>query len=428
MQDNVHSGHRQRMRRKLLEFSHRVFDTYELVEMLLYYTNARRDTNPPSKALLRSFGSLDGVLNATEEELLRTEGIGAATARLIRQTAAVCDALRAATETKFSRGAPLSSYAVAELCRDECARTVMISLDNAGRPIATDTLFNLDFSSGGIKPSAFVSRAVERGAAAVAVAHSHPFGPALPTDGDLQSAKLVSEALASVGITLCANYVITGNACYDTLTNRAEILNGEDGNTYPSKDGELSLAMGTLFDLLGEDADAELLKIKRACGSLFSAMLSDMRMLSSVCSVSLQALLALLPALASRRITDRFQTGRCYGEGELSELLIGQLSYSSREQVIALAMGDGGRLLSCEMLCEGTVNASEILPRLILDFARRHRVAGIILAHNHPMGLAEASDEDIIATRRLAAALEYSGTHLISHFVIAEGVASKINF
>lgn len=426
MQDNVHSGHRQRMRRKLIEFSHRVFDTYELLEMLLYYTNARRDTNPPAKALLRAFGSLDGVLNAKEDELAQVDGIGINTARLIKQASLVCDAMKMASKAKITRSEPLSSYAISELCHDECARTVMISLDNAGRPIATDTLFNLDFSSGGIKPSVFVSRAIERGAATVAVAHSHPFGPAFPTDGDLQSAKLVCEALRAVGITLCANYVITGRVCYDTLTNAIETHKDTLDTECPSAERELSDALYDLVALIGEDDEAELLKIKSAFGNLFSAMLSDMRMLSSVCSPRLQTLFALLAALSSRRVTDRFHFGKCYPEKDLCELLLGHLSYSSREQVIALAIGEGGRLLSCDMVCEGTVSASEILPRLILDFAKRHSAVGIILAHNHPMGLAEASSEDVIATKRLAAALEYSGTTLISHYVIAEGVASKI--
>jgi len=83
MADNPHIGHRQRMRRKLLEYSRRVFDTYELLEMLLYYSVKLRDTNPISKALLQRFSSLNGVLHAKYDELVSVSGVGEKSAKLI---------------------------------------------------------------------------------------------------------------------------------------------------------------------------------------------------------------------------------------------------------------------------------------------------------------------------------------------------------
>ena len=83
MTDNPHIGHRQRMRRKLFEYSRRVFDTYELLEMLLYYSVKLRDTNPISKALLQRFSSLNGVLHAQYDELLTVSGVGKKSAELI---------------------------------------------------------------------------------------------------------------------------------------------------------------------------------------------------------------------------------------------------------------------------------------------------------------------------------------------------------
>ena len=83
MADNPHIGHRQRMRRKLFDYSRRVFDTYELLEMLLYYSVKLRDTNPVSKALLQRFSSLNGVLHAEYSELISVDGVGEKSARLI---------------------------------------------------------------------------------------------------------------------------------------------------------------------------------------------------------------------------------------------------------------------------------------------------------------------------------------------------------
>ena len=77
---DIHKGHRARMRSKLASYGPRIFDTYELLEMLLYYVIPVRDTNPVAKRLLAEFGDLDGVLSASMEELMAVDGIGAAAA------------------------------------------------------------------------------------------------------------------------------------------------------------------------------------------------------------------------------------------------------------------------------------------------------------------------------------------------------------
>ena len=54
--EKMHVGHRGRMRDKLMTHGARIFDTYELLEMLLYYTIPYKDTNPIAKRLLSEFG------------------------------------------------------------------------------------------------------------------------------------------------------------------------------------------------------------------------------------------------------------------------------------------------------------------------------------------------------------------------------------
>ncbi|MBR4836163.1 MAG: hypothetical protein IKU99_04030, partial [Clostridia bacterium] len=81
--ENIHDGHRGRMRAKLLSHGRSIFDTYELLEMLLYYSVPFRDTNPIAKRLLHAFGGLDGVLKAKREELTEVSGVGDHTAELI---------------------------------------------------------------------------------------------------------------------------------------------------------------------------------------------------------------------------------------------------------------------------------------------------------------------------------------------------------
>ena len=85
----IHLGHRERMRRKLIAYGAEIFDTYELLEMLLYSVIPVRDTNPIAKRLLMTFGSLDGVLSASAEELMTVDGVGATTASYLATVGAL---------------------------------------------------------------------------------------------------------------------------------------------------------------------------------------------------------------------------------------------------------------------------------------------------------------------------------------------------
>ena len=65
----IHDGHRDRMREKLLKNGEESLCDHELIEMLLYHSVPRKDTNPIAHELIEKFGSVSGILNADAEEL-----------------------------------------------------------------------------------------------------------------------------------------------------------------------------------------------------------------------------------------------------------------------------------------------------------------------------------------------------------------------
>ena len=80
---NLHTGHRNRMRKKFRESGFDSFEPHEMLEMLLFHSYTRGNTNPIGHELIRRFGSLDGVLGATYEELCAVPGVGPRSADLI---------------------------------------------------------------------------------------------------------------------------------------------------------------------------------------------------------------------------------------------------------------------------------------------------------------------------------------------------------
>ncbi len=79
------------------------------------------------------------------------------------------------------------------------------------------------------------------------------------------------------------------------------------------------------------------------------------------------------------------------------------------------------RLINCTKLAEGSVNATEISVRRVVELAALHRAATVILVHNHPDGVAMPSAADISTTKRIFAALAEIGVTLDDHIIVGAG-------
>ena len=215
----IHKGHRERMRHKLEAHGARTLESYELLEMLLYHAIPYKDTNPVSKKLLERFGSLEGVFGAKREELLTIEGIGEAVADLIISAGAIINDTDSA-ETAVS---VLDDYtAVGELFvkHFEGVKTptvAMLVLGNNMNLIGIKNLYELDYSSGAVRPEPFIEYAISNRASIAIIAHLHPFGPAFPTVGDVATNNLIADALADASVTLAEHYVISGDRFVGTM-------------------------------------------------------------------------------------------------------------------------------------------------------------------------------------------------------------------
>lgn len=70
---------------------------------------------------------------------------------------------------------------------------------------------------------------------------------------------------------------------------------------------------------------------------------------------------------------------------------------------------------------EGTIDAASVYPREVVKRALHHNAAALILAHNHPSGIAEPSQADRRITRRLTDALALVDIRILDHFVVGDG-------
>lgn len=93
----------------------------------------------------------------------------------------------------------------------------------------------------------------------------------------------------------------------------------------------------------------------------------------------------------------------------------------TRETVFLLCLDAKCKVLCCKEVGEGSVNAASISQRKVVETALAANATTVVLAHNHPSGIALPSDEDVQTTRRIAAALQAVEIQLADHIVVAEG-------
>ena len=92
-----------------------------------------------------------------------------------------------------------------------------------------------------------------------------------------------------------------------------------------------------------------------------------------------------------------------------------------REAFYILFLDNQNRVIKGEVMFEGTIDAASVYPREVVKRALHHNAAALILAHNHPSGVAEPSQADRRITRRLTDALALVDIRILDHFVVGDG-------
>ena len=93
----------------------------------------------------------------------------------------------------------------------------------------------------------------------------------------------------------------------------------------------------------------------------------------------------------------------------------------SREIFAAVFLDNRHRVRVFEELFKGTLDGAAVYPRVVAEKGLRYRAAAVIVAHNHPSGVAEPSQADVALTRRLKDALALIDIRLLDHFIIGDG-------
>ncbi len=208
---SVHEGHRARKKEQFRKHGLDAFADHEVLELLLFYAVPRRDTNPIAHRLLERFGSLDGVLSAPVEELASVDGVGEHAATLLSLLLPV---IRRAYMTAQKGDVALGD--TERLGRYFCTlffgirqeAFYEVCLDAKGKLLRCCKVADGSVDAVNINMRCLVENALRCHASAVALAHNHPSGIALPSPDDNTTTLMAYDALRTVGIDLVDHIIV----------------------------------------------------------------------------------------------------------------------------------------------------------------------------------------------------------------------------
>ncbi|HZW58937.1 MAG TPA: DNA repair protein RadC [Woeseiaceae bacterium] len=153
---------------------------------------------------------------------------------------------------------------------------------------------------------------------------------------------------------------------------------------------------------------------------LCSAQDGDLARVKGIGAARLARLRA-LPVIARRYFEQALPRGQAIrSPADTEAFLMAKLRDLPHELFCCLFLDNRHRVLRFEPLFRGTIDGTSVYPREVVKQALAVNAAAVILAHNHPSGVAEPSQADERITRRLKAALELVDIRLLDHLVIGD--------
>lgn len=218
---NVHSGHRKRMRESFLKRDFNSMPDHEILEILLYYAHSRNDTNALAHRLINEFGSLENVLSAPYEELVKIDGVGdnAAVLMILFSRLAVRYVTNIDSDDAYKSEDEIVKMIVTRLAGEPKEKIIAVLLDKKKK------LLNItEISTGGIDDASFKPRALLEpifrcGATRVVLAHNHPQGFAVPSKADAETTDNVRKLLKPLEISLEDHIIVAGKDWYSMKSN-----------------------------------------------------------------------------------------------------------------------------------------------------------------------------------------------------------------
>lgn len=217
----MHEGHRSRLRESFIRHGAASFYDHQLLELLLFHSIPRTDTNPVAHKLLEHFGSLADIFDAPIDELMQVEGVGEKSALLISLVGACMQRKERSTKKKARLHTPAAAMRYCKTLfwaeRNECMYVIL--LDKKQEVLRHDKVSSGTLNETAVYPRTVVECALRGRASSVLLAHNHPSGDVNPSSDDIETTMLILRALEPIGIRLHDHIIVGRDMAYSMARN-----------------------------------------------------------------------------------------------------------------------------------------------------------------------------------------------------------------
>ncbi len=257
----THDGHRQRLKEKYLSANGAALEDHELLELLLFYSIPRVNTNEQAHRLIDTFGSLRGVFDADIKDICKIQGIGETSATLIKVVSSLISRYSVQSEDprqQFTTFSQVSNYLQGLFAGQSTEKVYLLLFNNAMRLIKAVLIGDGTVNMAMLSPSMAARAALEYNTSYVILAHNHPAGIAIPSSDDVQTSYMMQAAFRTIGLTMIDHFLVADGKCVPIIRSVDKGYKRGDTQTpnYVLKSSDVELEDDLEYDLL-EDLQNE---------------------------------------------------------------------------------------------------------------------------------------------------------------------------
>lgn len=208
----MHEKHRDRVRKRFLMEDIDNFEPHQVLELILFYSIPRKDTNEIAHRLVEKFGGFSQVLDAPIEELEKVEGVGHQSAvliKLFRSSYRYYQVEITSTKNEMLNTEQCGKYLMARMNGKKNEEVYLLCLDGRRKLINCVKIDEGSVRAVVLSNDKVLRTAITNNAASVILAHNHPGAFAVPSGEDVDVTKHLAKILMSAGVCLLDHIVVS---------------------------------------------------------------------------------------------------------------------------------------------------------------------------------------------------------------------------
>lgn len=211
--DNPHKNHRSRLRKKYINGGSDSLEFHEILELLLFYSIPRKDTNVIAHQLEEKFdGSLANIFEASDKILAEVDGISEQTVlffSLLKDITRLYNIDIANKSTEKTDKKFHENYLIAHFTGKQKEEVVLLTLNGRMERISCDVVYVGSVNSTKVDINKMIKIALDNNASGVIIAHNHPNGPDYPSPEDLETTRRIEWLFSGISINFIDHYVVS---------------------------------------------------------------------------------------------------------------------------------------------------------------------------------------------------------------------------